>query len=386
MTYLAEATNGNLYSDRLFYEGILEQLDIERDFMISCFENNIILEADAPESEKKTNWLQVILETLKRIFEKFIENTKALFKVDEKWITNNIPKLKEINFEGLNVEKVIPYWELDVNTITNTLSELQKEITNIRPQDPKLKDLQSREQVENYGKFKAFTKANSSFNEEIKKFFMIDENSESRIVSLKDNELKIKCVNEMADYVAKYNSTIVPSLQNSRRNFERTLNSINRYLNQNKPVGEAFCIIENAFYSDTELAYCINSNILTEATVSNEKNANGKAIIDLDSSEYKNVTNKNNTKNNNQRQIADPNQDNKEPKMGQVEDNSKDTNNNQNNTISKHGDTEYYNYVKNAIQLNQIAIAAAITSCERRYKLYMTILKGVVAAREPKKT
>lgn len=361
MNYLEEAISSSLISDQLFYEEILEQSNIERDFMLACFENNIILEADAPESEKKGNWLQQIIGAIKNIFNKFIENTQNLFKNDEKWIKDNIPKLKSINYDGLNVN-VLPYWKLKTSDITNTLNNLQKEINAFKIGDRKLANLGSREQVEQYGEFKKYVKRNGTFADGIKAYFKVGETNTPNPVSLSGNALKMQCVNEMGKYVAEYNSTLLPTLKSNYNNFTQMLNNVDRQLKQSKPVGESFCVIENAYYGDTELAFCSNYNMLFEADA-NKIPANNN--------------------NNNQ-----TNNDNK-PVLNKVEDTSSDNNDTNTDTstgqnaknVTSKGNTEYYNYLKNAIQLNQIAVAAALTACEERYRAYMSILRGVVGAR-----
>ena len=378
---MEEAMNGILLSDELFYEEILEQVNIERDFMLSCFENNIILEAEAPSSENKGGWIRKILDTIKSIFNKFLENVTNLFKNDEKWISQNIPKLKDLNFDGLKVT-VLPYWNLDTKTITGVLADLQREITNMKYGDARLKNLQDRESVEQFGAFKKYTPKNGTFTDGIKAFFKTGENNEPKPVTLEGDGLKIVCVNQMSRYVNEFNSTLLPSLKSSYNNYTRLLSNVEKELSRSNNVKESFCIIENAFYADTELAFCNNFDKLYEATVSNEKNKNGKSIIDLDSNEHENVTNKSTNKNNTENKSTNNQKD--DPPLNKVEDTSKDNNtqnNNENKSTNSNGNIEYYTYLKHVIQLNQIAIAAAITACEERYRSYMSILKGVVSAR-----
>jgi len=375
MTYILEAMSGILLSDELFYEEILEQVNVERDFMLSCFENNIILEAEAPSSENKGNWIRKIIDTIKSIFNKFLENVTNLFRNDEKWISQNIPKLKDLNFNDLKVT-VLPYWNLDTKDITGALSELQREINNMKYGDARLKNLQDRADVEQFGAFKKYTPKNGSFTDGIKAFFKTGEKNEPKPVTLVGDQLKIVCVNQMSRYVNEFNSTLLPSLKSSYNNYTRLLSNVEKELSRSNNLKESFCIIENSFYVDTELSLCSNFNKVFEATVSNEKNRNGKAIIDLDNNEHENVTNKNTNQNQNNQKDDTP--------LNKVEDTSKDNNSNQNDNTkptNNNGNIQYYTYLKHVIQLNQIAIAAAITACEERYRSYMSILRGVVSAR-----
>jgi len=117
MTYLEEAISCSIFTDQMFYEGILEQLDIERDFMLSCLENNIILEADG--GEKKTNWIRAIIDFIKNLFKKFSEKVAELFDNDGPWIRNNLPKVKTLNYKGLKVN-TLEYWKIDTSNIINT--------------------------------------------------------------------------------------------------------------------------------------------------------------------------------------------------------------------------------------------------------------------------
>ena len=356
MDYLAEAMDNVLLSDQLFYDEILEQMDVERDFMMACIENNIILEAESPSSENKGGWLKAIIENIKRIFNKFLENIKALFDNDEKWIAENLPKLKNLNFEGLKVN-VLPYWQLDTKAITNTLSDLQREINNIKHGDARLKNLQDREDVEQSGNFKKYVPKHGTFADGIKVYFKIGETNEPKPVTLEGDGLKIVCVNQMTRFVNEFNSTLLPSLKTSHNNLTNLLNNAERELSRSTNVSEAFCIIENAYYSDTDLSLCSNFELLFEADNPNKKD------------------------------------DGEKPVLNKVENTS--TNNNDNNAVNKSDNNDsnkpvknvnvlYYTYLKHVIQLNQLAVAAAITACEERYRAYMSILKGVVNANSSK--
>lgn len=356
MNYVEEAINCSIYTDQLFYEEILEQLDVERDFMVSCLENNIILEAEAPTGEKKGGWLHTIKETIKKIFEAFINKVKELFNNDQKWLKDNLPKLQGINFDGLNVT-TLPYWKMDVSNITGILNSLQKEITNIKMNDPKLKSLQSREEVEKYGEFKKYVKRKGTFADGIKQVFKVADIEETKPVELGGNALKKQCLGDMSKYVVAYNTTVLPSLKSSYNNFNNMLNNVERELNKRKSVGESFCVLENASYCDTDLSLCLNSDILFEA--------DGPA--------------------------TKPEEKKEAQSLNKVEDTSKEQPTGQNTPdggkdkpVAKDASTEYYNYLKHAIQLNQIAIAAAMTACEEKYKAYMSILKGVISARGSK--
>lgn len=370
MNYIEEAINSELLSDQLFNDSILEQMDVERDFMLACLENNIILEAEAPESDKKSNWLKTIIENIKNIFNKFIQNVQDLFKNDEKWIADNIPKLKDLDFNGLKVD-IIPYWKLDEKKITATLNSLQKEVNNMKYGDARLRNLQDREDVENSGEFKKYIRKNGNFADGIKSYFKTGENNEPKPVKLEGDSLKIICVNQMSRYVNEYNSTLLPSLKSSYNNFNNMLSRIEKEISRNKPVGESFCVIENAYYTDTELTLCMNYNTLFEADGDN--NTQPK------SNEQNKTENKNTTDKSTLNKVEDTSDKNDNNNSNQS--NTNDTNNNTN----KDGNTQYYTYLKHVVQLNQLAIAAALTACEERYRAYMSVLRGVVAARGSKK-
>lgn len=349
MNYLESAKDNVLLSDQLFYDEILEQANVERDFMMSCLENNIILEAESPSSEKKGGWLKSIIENIKRIFKKFLENVAALFDDDKKWIAEKLPKLKELNFDGLKVN-VLPYWKMDPKLITSTLSDFQKEINAMKHGDARLRNLQDREDVEQSGAFKKFVPKHGTFAEGIKAFFKIGETNEPKPVALEGDALKIICVNQMTRYVNEFNSTLLPSLKNSFNNLTNLLDNVDRELSRSSNVSEAFCVIENAYYSDTELSLCANYGLLCEADNSGKKDDGDK------------------------------------PVLNKVEDTSSDKNNNDDKNDSdtkptKNANVMYYTYLKHVIQLNQLAVAAAITACEERYRAYMSILRDVVNAR-----
>lgn len=389
MTYVEEALNSVLLSDQLFYEEILEQVNIERDFMLSCLENNIILEAEAPSSENKGNWIKKLIEAIKNIFNKFLNNVTELFKNDEKWISENIPKLKNLNFNGLKVN-VIPYWEFDDKNLTNVLSNFQKELNNMKYGDARLKNLQSREDIERFGAFKEFTPKNvndGTFTEGIKNYFKTGKkgiSADPKPISLEGDQLKIICVNQMSRFVTEFNTTLLPSLRTSYNNFTNILNKIDKELSRKNNVNEAFCIIENDLYINTELSLCENFTSILEKFVQDGVNSKGQPIwieVPDDNKSSQNTNQKQTSQNKTE-------ENKEEPKLNKVEDTSKNdnSNNTDNNVKTDNGvNVEYYTYIKHVAQLNQIAIAAAMTACEERYRAYMSILKGVVSARTEKK-
>ena len=389
MTYIEEALNSILISDELFYEEMLEQVNIERDFMLSCFENNIILEADAPSSENKGGWIRKIIETIKNIFNKFLENVTNLFKNDEKWISQNIPKLKNLNFDGLKVN-VIPYWEFDDKNLTGVLSNFQKELNNMKYGDARLHNLQDREDVERFGAFKEFTPKNlndGTFTDGIKNYFKTGKkgiSQDPKPVTLEGDQLKIICVNQMSRFVNEFNSTLIPTLKSSYNNFTNILNNAEKEISRKSNVAEGFCIIENDFYHNTELSLCENFVSILEKFVQDGTNSKGQPIW-IEVPDDNNTQKQNNDKSKQETSKQNTQETKDEPKLNKVEDTSNDNNKVSDDKKSNNSaNSEYYTYIKHVAQLNQIAIAAAITACEERYRAYMSILRGVVSARDKK--
>lgn len=350
MNYFEEALESTLYVDRLFHEELLEQMYVEQDFMLSCLENNIILEAEAPAADNKGSWLTKIKEFLKNLFDKFVKMVQELFNNDEKWIKENLPKLGSLNFDGLTVT-TYQYWNMEPNTITGTLDKLQGEISKYKPNDRRLSSLQERDAVENNGEFKRVKGRKNTFADGVKIYFKTGDGNEPQKITLTGNNLKTICQNEMSKYVVAYNNTILPSFKRSYNNFNKELNNVEKLLKTATNVNESFCLLENEFYSDTDLRFCMNYSAIFEAE-------------------------------------GDNNTDKKEP-VNKVQDTTKD--NPQTNTDTSTGQNAkvsnsepnklYYTYAKHAIQLNQLALAAAMTACEERYRAYMSILRGVIGAR-----
>lgn len=365
MTYLEEALMSDIVVDQIYNEEILEQLDVEQDFMISCLENNIILEAENPSNtNNKGGWLTSIKTTIKNIFNKFLEVVTELFRNDEKWIKENLAKIPSINFKGLKVT-TLAYNEVNIESIKRDLQNMQNGITKYKPSDTnKLNNLQSREQVEKADPFRNYNMVKDlTFADRIKIYFKTGEGYEPKQITLEDDALKNMCVGEMSKYVSTYNSAIAPALKQSYSNFDRLLAQVEKDIANSKSanVKESFCLIENAYYSDTELKLCSNYNAIFEAEAPVQNN-----------------TNNTNTNNN----------DNK-PALHKVEDTIKDDKEKPVNSpngveVAKDASTEYYNYVKIAIQLNQTALTAAMTACEEKYRAYMSILRSVISERGKK--
>lgn len=362
MNYIEEALIADLLSDQLYNEELLEQLDVEQDFMLSCLENNIILEAETPDNSnsKKGGWLSTIKETIKRVFNKFLEALAELVRNDEKWIKDNLPKIPNINFDGLSVT-TLAYNTIDINKIRADLNTLQDAITQYKSSRRALNNLQTREQIENSRPFNSFNRnKNMAFADRIKIYFKTGDGTESKKITLSGNELKNMCVGEMSKYVAAYNTTISPAFKASYNNFTKLLDQVEKELQTVSNVKESFCVIENAYYADTELRLCSNYEAIFEAE--NDQSAQQQ---NNDAQKKEEPLNK--------IQNANKNDENQPKNANPVGD-----------KIEKDANSQYYNYVKIAIQLNMVALTAAMTACEEKYRAYMSILRGVVAERGKK--
>ena len=365
MTYLEEAMSNNLLIDQLYYEEILEQVYVERDFMLSCFRNNIIMEAgentanNANESSgKKKGLIKRIIEFIQNLFNKFFNRAKYLVEQDKKWLDDNLSKLKSINYDGLEVRT---YKFVNTDRIMQDLVELQATITKYDYNDIELlKKRQTKEDILKTEPYNRFTKLDNdgSFENGIKNSFRVGEGKLTEI-TLTGKELKIHCPGTFTKYVTEYLNTTLPTLQNSKNNLERILKNVEKRVDY---VKESFCCIENAMYEDTELKYLSNADIIFEAK--DEPQSSGD-------------------QNNEQQKTTQSNNSTEERKIHTVVDNKPDIE--KVSGDNKKSNSEYYNYIKITTQLNQFALGAAMTACEERYHAYMNILKGVVNARTTNK-
>ena len=349
--YIEEALKQHHDLDRAFYESILEDMEIESDFLLTALENNIILEAEDPSSD--TFWDKFV-KAINALFDKFRLALLDLVNGNEKFVTEELPKITGFDFNGLSVS-VIPYWE------KTNISEVNQKIRNDlvplldtkKPSSDKISEFSSRDAIEKYDKFGELLIDGKTFAESVKIKFLYGFNETEPIKAkkfgsaekdeAKSNEFKKVCVTNMLPYVTDYRKTI-KDVQESNNALKREIVKYRQKL-KSQSVGESFSILENTLMKNTELFYCLNHEVLFEAEGENQ---------------------------------TEQTKTNEEPKLNKVEDATKGNG-------SKSGGNPYKNYAKIAAQLINIAIAAEMTSKEQIYKSYMAVLRGVYNVRNPKK-
>ena len=344
--YIKESLKHQYEIDRAYYESILEDMEIESDFLLTALENNIILEAEDP---SKDSFWDKFITNVNKLFEKFRISLTNLVDDNEKFVTEELPKIANFDFTGLSTS-VIPYWNnTDVPRINQKIrNDLVPLLDSKKPTPDKISDLSSRESIEKYNKFGELLIDGKTFAESVKIRFLygFKQNEPFQAIVLgssdkdnaKSNEFKSICVNNMLPYVTDYKRTI-REVQESNNSLKREIAEYRQKL-KSQSIGESFSILENTLFKNTELFYCLNHDVLFEAE--GEQTTSDST-----------------------------------PKLNKVQDSTKGEGN-------KSGGNPYKNYAKITAQLINIAIAAEMTSKEQIYKSYMAVLKGVYNARNPK--
>lgn len=345
MTYIEQAYNSIFVNESLLYESLLDHMEVESDFIYTCIENNIITEAVGSNiGERWKAFVERIKEFFKNLFNSFKKKGEELFKVNEKWITENINKVDNIDYTGLNAE-VIPFWNMSTDDINKILDELSLTIKNI-PSDTQLEKLNDKSAIENSPPFDKYTKNGESFKDGLQKCFMVGIGKKLDKVTIEDNDLGNKCKTTFRDYVVEYKSDIMTKLQAKINKMNQSMDAVTNLLKASSTnVTESFCLLENCAYADTELRYCSNFKSLLEAENGNQDDKDKPNVRSVE------VTDDNNPKD------GDGGNDFKNKSSAQL------------------------SYLQNVISLNQIALATAMTVYETKFSVYLKVLKSVVNAR-----
>lgn len=342
--YIEDALCEHYSLDRLFYEYLQEQFGYESEFMLLALENNIILEAEIKNNIE--NFWDKFPEAINKLYQNFKLSTMDLVNGNQEFIDKELSKISGYDFSKLRIT-TIPYW--NNTTLNQNGQEIEKLMTHIRnkvgmPKPEEIQNYTSTSNIEKYGEFSKLTIPGKSLGESIKIKFLYGHNVTEPFtpIELRGEEFKNICMNSMYPYVQNYSQTI-PEIMRATNTLKSEVNKIKRTKSSLK---EAYCHIEEAFYKDTDLFYCINHELLFEAEGETTQNVN-------------------------QPQSPTTNTTQIEPKgkLNKVVD--------EENT--KEGKTEscYDKYLCSACKIINLAIAAQMTSKETIYKSYMQVLRGV---------
>lgn len=353
--YTLKALDFQLESTRQLQSILFNQMERESDFILSCLESmSIVMEAETTNDNDKRNFFEKIIDFIKKIFGVFTEKTKTLFKNNKEWLDDNIPKLDHMDYSGLEIE-LLPYWVMNTSKMESAakqiLDKMNKEMRNVNPE--RHKDM---ENVKN-DIFAQYLDEEDSLAGGFKNFFRVGKaKGPIKPVTIKDNELKSKAKSEFANYCRKYDTAISPTVQRLLNQAQTNFKMASDMLNKKEAMKENFCLIEGAFYSETDLAYCENFVVLeADQNEKKEEKKPEKPVDDKDRSPTKvNVT------------------DHGSKQNAQTHDKL--------NALS----TEQLSVAKNIAQVAQMAIAAYMTVAEERFHVYLSALKQIISARGPK--
>lgn len=345
--------NEQYQSDVEFNEYLQERMEIESDMILSCMENNVILEAETNQATNKTSWLDKSKEVVHRIFGKFIEKfTDTITDKKLEWFEKNYSKFANIDYSGLSTN-LTPRWKYSTDKMTTTMNNIIGMLdSNNKPSATELDNLTSRENVEKYKEFGKITINGKSFGESLKIKFSGGTTEEPKLVNINENsspKFSDICLNYAIPYIRNYKKN-VNNARASMRSYDTKLDNIKRELERRdkNQLKESYFLIEECYFDESSLYY------LLEADESDTK-AEGSKIID--------------------------NKDN-QPKEGKVIDNNKpDTKNDNKNELAQLS-TKELQYYKICINLIQLTIATYLTEIEKRFNMYIQILQNTLNNRK----
>lgn len=344
-------------SDIEFIEYLQERMEIESDMILSCIENNVILEAETVKN--KTSWIDKSKEIMHKIFNRFIDKFKNANTENKlKWFDDNKHKFANIDYSGLSTN-MSPRWKYSTESMTNTMNNIINMLNdNNKPNPNELDNLTSRENVEKYKEFGKITIDGKTFGESLKIKFSGGTKEEPKLITINETSsptFSDICLNYAIPYIREYKKN-VNNARTSLRNFDTKLDNIERELNRRDKteLKESYCLIEDCYLSESSIYY------LLEADENNENKTEGAKIND--------------------------NKTEEKPKEGKVIDNKKEIAPNL-STMS----TKELQYYKICINLIQLTIATYLTEIEKRFNMYIQILQNTLSSRkdtikeEPKK-
>lgn len=344
MDYTTETLNFHLQINREFNRTIFDQMEMESNFILSCLESmSVVVLEETNDQDRKQGIFSRIISFIRTLLTRFTEKAKSLIKGSQSWMKENFPKLEKINYSSLEIQ-MVPFWNSSINEMESTAKRISTKITSIIRGNnaERYKDI---ENVKNE-LFKEYLDEEGNLAGGFKNFYRVGQaRGPIKPVTLKGNDLKNKVLREFRSYCETYNSKIVPSIRKISEQTNRELEQIEATLSRRRATTENYCLIEDAPYNKTEIAYCENFVLLEADQSSNNQN------------------------------------DKVSPTKVEVKDyGSKESLKNQ-DTLNKMSSDELA-FAKNVAQVSQISISAYMTVAEERFNAYINAIKQILKARK----
>lgn len=254
MDYALELQRGILKAKEEANQQLLEAMDMEANYLLSCLEQLSILEGYEVVTEAKNSksFLQRLQEFFKSLIESFTNKVARLTERDLKWLHENEKKLKSMDCKGFSIE-VIPYWKgPDIEAETKRL------LDNLYRDLGKLKGKTNVKVSELLFDSPDFIKKHI---DPLKNRLRAGVITEPKPVTISDSSLK-SLVPKFIDYCMNYRTNVVPFVKNQIKNIDREIKTVEREI---KAVKESTILVEGAVLKDTELRYCVGFSQLLEA-------------------------------------------------------------------------------------------------------------------------
>lgn len=350
MDYCLETLNFHHEMTRQLNDILFEQMERESEFIISSLENMMIVVNEAvQDNQKKRSIFQRIIDFIKRIFQTFTDKVKSLFTTNKKWLEENVSKLEKLDYDGLEVT-IVPFWTYNdskAKEVDNITKNAIRALVNNPGEADKYKDLEDMKQK----LFNKYLDENGDLANGLKNFYRTGNSKTVKPVTLKNNDLKNKIIQDFIPYCNNYQAR-TKVISDLIREVENEIKLVENMINK-KSVNEAFCLVEDCYLHETELSYCPNY-IVTEAE--NQQSKEDKPA------EQKSNENKTS------------------PTKVEV----KDFGNKE--TLARKDEYDKMNskqltMVKNLLQIKQTNIAALMTVMEERYSVYIKTMKQILSTR-----
>ena len=334
---------------------LMETMESEQEFILNCIENNhISMEAEVVTSSnvKKKGIFKRFIETIKGIFAKFTDAVKKLMVSMDKWISETLPKLDDVTYDGLDITLLPYYLGGGIDQMSKYIQAMMNRFKTIRETDGASYPTTADDIVKSDSVFADFRSNSMGFSQACKHVFSygkevpIDKASTFKGHRLTNaNEIGEKC-KVMRKYIETYKTEqaklvrlqtqFIVELDQSEREYER----------EHRVVTDSYgpyLALENAFLGQTDLRYCDNYFSLFEAeVVQGEKGETAKQTVT--STDDKNTSNITSTQ---------------KPE-------------------EKKSNTAFITYKKNFASLITQAFAAALTVAESTVYSYRKVIDGVI--------
>ncbi len=358
MDYTIESLQFQLNSEREYSRILFEQMERESSFMMRCIENMVVIteaeEVSKTNNEEKKGFFQRIIDFIRKLFGIFEEKVIKVVNRDKQWLEDNSEKLQSMDYSGIEIEEIIPFWQYDVTKMANDFTNRLNKAKEIPAIYSKMDGGDNKAIHKKY--FSDFYADDQQpIADGFKNKFRTGKPETPKYVSLSGEELKNKVLNTFKPYCMSYRQEIKSKINDLSDKLISNIQLITKELERRKSVSESYCLLEGLTFNES-LICMENYSVLLEEKTEADNNSSEKSDNENDSKK---------------------NEDKINPTSIKVSKSKSKEEMDTKNKLKNKGDTKL-KAMQTYYGIMQTMLSAIYTVAEETYTVYINVMKKIV--------